>query len=131
MSPKIQKGISVTILSGFLTTFLFSLLAFYFKDTITRVNKTIDKVQTRDVQMVHIEDTINHLNIRLQKLDKSIIKTGDILQDYVKFHGTNLSRMTISMERVTQKLVTLEEDCDDEQAEVSKLREQIRACERK
>jgi len=120
MPPSVQKGFSATILSFIGSSFILGIVGFYFKDTMVRINHTIDRVNSRDVQMVKLESTMQNLNNKLTTLDRSIDKTTGVLESYIRVHGQNLSNMTVSMTRVTQKLVNIEDRCHRDEKNIDK-----------
>ncbi len=125
MAPMVKKAASATILSLLGSTFIMSIAVFLMKDTIDRVNHTIKNVNSHSEQMVGLDGSIILLNTKLDALNTSVTKTSLVLDDYTKNHAKNLSNMTISMVRVTQKLVNLDEKSNDANKDIEECQEKM------
>ena len=125
MVNNVKKGVSATILSFIGSSFILGIIMFYFKDTMNRIDKTIEKVNQRDVKMVKLEDSVDTLVSRLTKLDDNIDKTGSILKEYTDGYNKNLMDITIAIEKTTQKLSFLDEKCRREDRELQKCKAKI------
>jgi len=112
MPPIVKKGVSATILSFLGSSIILGVASYFVKDTLDRVNVTINKVNARDVKIAHFEDTMDSLNKQLVKLDATVLRTTTLLDNYTKLHAQNLARMSVSMTRVTEKIINLDKRCD-------------------
>jgi len=121
MPPIVKKGVSTTILSFLGSSVILGIASYFVKDTLDRVNITIDKVNARDAKMVHFEDTMVNLNNQLIKLDKTVKQTSKVLDNYTRLHAQNLANMTVSMTRVTEKIINLDKRCDRAEKYIDRL----------
>ncbi len=126
MSDGVKKTVSATILGFLGSSLLVGATAFFAKDTIERMNDAVDKVNQADVQREHLQGAIVMLNKDILSLNETVDKTAVILQNYTQLHGKNLSLMSISMARVTEKLINLEEDCDENKEDIAQCQQNQR-----
>ncbi len=126
MAPVVQKAASATILSFLGSSFILGIAIFLMKDTMDRVNKTIENVNHHNEQMITLDGSIINLNYKLDDLGKTVIKTANVLEIYTKDQSASISNMSISMVRVTEKLISVDGRCDTHEKDLREHREYVR-----
>jgi len=129
MPEAVKKVASVTILSFFSTSILMGTVGFFLKNTIDKLDTTMDKVNQREVEMATFNTTIIHLGKKLDKLDNTVSKTGTILSNYTKIHASNLSQVTISITKIVDKVDELDRRSDRLDSRMDNCGQDIKECE--
>ena len=125
MAPVVKKAASATILSFLGSSFIFGVAIFLMKDTIDRVNNTVDRVSKNNTQMATLGGSIDTLNIKIDVLNGSVDKTAKILDVYTRDHAKNLSNMTVSMVRVTEKLTSVDRRDEVHEKDIGRCEQKI------
>ncbi len=130
MPEAVKKVASVTILSFLSTSILMGTVGFFLKNTIDKLDTTMDKVNEREVEMATFNTTILHLGRKLDKLDSTVERTGVILDNYTKLHASNLSEVTISITKIVDKVGELDRRNDKLDSRIDNCGQEIKECEK-
>lgn len=113
-----KKAASATILSLLGSSFIMSIAAFLVKDTIDRVNSTIDNVHAHSTEMIKIDGSIKAVNARMTSLDDSVSRASNVFSSYVTNNASEQSKMKENLIRVTEKLISIDRRCEKSEDEI-------------
>jgi chromosome segregation ATPase len=127
MPEGIKKAASVTVLGFISSSVLMGAVGFFLKDTVDKVNNTMDRVNEREVEMVRFDTTVHALGEKLDKLDRTVERTGIVLNNYTQMHANNLSNMTISITEIVGEINHLKEKCDENDKDIQECEKTYRS----
>ncbi len=127
MPEGVKKAASVTILGFISSSVLMGAVGFFLKDTVDKVNITMDRVNAREVEMVRFDTTVKALGEKLDRLDRTVDRTGTVLNNYTRVHSANLSSMTVSITKIVNELGHLKERCANNDKDIEECENQYRS----